>query len=286
MPAVTKRRMLGFMGLGGLAMALAGCNTLTLFNTFTPKEGNIRRVAKDVVFGSDPRQRYDIYAPRNAKGPLPVLVFFYGGNWAMGSKDDYAWMGHALASMGYVVAIPDYRLVPEVRYPDFVFDGAAAVRHIAAHAGDYGGDGSRLALMGHSAGGYIAAILPLDPQFLGDLPVKAVIGVSGPYDFYPFDVPASRNAFGQWPRPAETQPVNHARKLDTRFLLLHSRADDVVYIHNPVNLDKALTAKGTSSTLKLYDGPSHQDMAAAFSIPFRGKGTMFADVQAFLASAL
>lgn len=286
MPSVTKRRILGLLGLSGLATALAACNTLSLFNTFTPKEGSVRHLAKDVAFGDDPRQRYDVYAPKRDTGPLPVLVFFYGGNWASGSKDDYVWMGHALASMGYVVVVPDYRLVPQARYPDFVFDGAAAVKHAVAHAKDYGGDGSRLALMGHSAGGYIAAMLPLDPQYLGDLPVKAVVGLAGPYDFYPFDVAASRDAFGYWPKPEETQPITHARKIDTHFLLMHSRADKVVMTKNAVNLDKALRDKGTPSTLKLYDGLSHQDMAAAFSIPFRGKGTVFADSRAFLASVL
>ena len=286
MPVVTKRRILGLVGLGSLATALAACNTLTLFNTFAPKESGIHRVAKDIAFGDVPRQRYDVYAPKDATGNLPVLVFFYGGNWASGSKDDYVWMGHALASMGYVVVVPDYRLVPHHPYPDFVQDGAAAVKHAVAHAKDYGGDGSRLALMGHSAGGYIAAMLPLDPQFLGDLPVKAVVGLAGPYDFYPFDVDASRNAFGHWPKPEETQPINHVRQLDTHFLLMHSRADTVVMTKNAVNLDKALRDKGTPSTLKLSEDLSHQDMAAAFSIPFRGKGTVFADAGAFLASAL
>jgi acetyl esterase/lipase len=285
-PAVTKRRILGLVGLGGLATALAACNTLSLFNTFTPKEGGVRRVGRDIAFGGDPRQRYDVYAPKDAGGPLPVLVFFYGGNWASGAKDDYVWMGHALAAMGYVVVVPDYRLVPEHPYPDFVFDGAAAVRHAVAHAKTYGGDGSRLALMGHSAGGYIAAMLALDPKFLGDLSVKAVVGLAGPYDFYPFDVDASRNAFGQWPKPEETQPITHARKRDTHFLLMHSRDDKVVMTKNAVNLDKALRDKGTPSTLKLYDGLSHQDMAAAFSIPFRGKGSIYADTTAFLSSVL
>ena len=286
MPVVTKRRIMGLVGLGGVAAALAACNTLSLFNTFTPKEGGIHRLARDVAFGNDPRQRYDVYAPESANGRLPLLVFFYGGNWASGSKDDYVWMGHALASMGYVVVLPDYRLVPDHPYPDFVQDGATAIKHAIAHARDYGGDESRLGLMGHSAGGYIAAMQPLDPQYLGELPVKAVIGLAGPYDFYPFDVDASRNAFGHWPRPAETQPVNHVRKRDTHFLLMHSRADKVVMTKNAVNLDKALRAKGTPSTLKLYETLSHQDMAAAFSIPFRGKGTVFADAKSFLASVL
>ncbi len=285
--AMTKRRLLNLGLLGGLNAALAACNTLTIFNAVTPKDGPVRRIARDVAFGDDPRQRYDVYRPAARDGEtLPVVVFVYGGNWAMGSKADYSWVGHALASMGYVCALPDYRLVPNVRYPVFLEDVGAAVRHLVAHASDYGADPSRLALSGHSAGAYNAVMVTLDPRYLDAIPVKAVVGISGPYDFYPFDVPASRDAFGQWPRPRETQPVDIVRPLGTQFLLMHSRADTVVYTHNAVNLDAKLRTTGDSSRLKLYDGLSHQDMAAALSIPFRGKGPIFTDVKAFLAETL
>ncbi len=287
MPIVTKRRFLSLVGLGGIASALAACNTLSLFNTFTPKEGNVRRIAHDVAFGDDPRQRYDVYAPTNAKtAALPLLVFFYGGNWASGSKADYVWMAHALVAMGYVVALPDYRIVPAVHYPAFLDDGALAVKHILAHAADYDADPSRLALMGHSAGAYNAMMLTLDPRYLGEVKISATVGVSGPYDFYPFDVAASRDAFGQWPHPAETQPITYARKLDTHILLLQSRADTIVGIHNAVNLDARLKAAGDDVRLKLYDGLSHQDMAAVYSLPFRHKGSIYADTQAFLHETL
>jgi acetyl esterase/lipase len=280
---MTKRRLLSLSLLGGLNAALAACNSLTVFNAVTPKDGPVRRIARDVAFGDDPRQRYDVYRPENrGNATLPIVVFVYGGNWASGSKADYSWVGHAIASMGYVCVLPDYRLVPGVRYPAFLDDVGNAVRHVVKHAADYHADPARLALSGHSAGAYNAVMVALDPRYLGDLPVKAVVGISGPYDFYPFDVAASRDAFGQWPTPKETQPVNLVRKLDARFLLLHSRADTVVYTHNAVNLDKALRAVGDDCRLKLYDGLSHQDMVAALSIPFRGKGPIFADVKAFL----
>ena len=272
--------------LAGIGALLAGCNTLSLFNRFTPKDGGVRRVARDVAFGDGPRQRYDVYAPKTAAGPLPVLVFFYGGGWDSGSKDDYVWMGHALASMGYAVAIPDYRLVPEVVYPAFLEDNAAAVKHVAAHAAAYGGDAGRLATIGQSAGGYAAVMMALDERYLPDGTVKACVGISGPYNFYPFDVTASIKAFGGWPRPEETQPVNHARKVATKFLLLQSRADTVVGLQNAVALEARLKAAGTDATLKVYEGLSHADTAAVYSLPFRGKATLFADTRAFLHGAL
>ncbi|HVZ29543.1 MAG TPA: alpha/beta hydrolase [Asticcacaulis sp.] len=282
---MSKRRFLNTIGLGGVGALLAACNRLTLFNAFTPKEKSVHRIATDVAYGSKPRQTYDVYAPVTGSH-LPVLVFFYGGNWASGSKSDYNWMGHALAAMGYVVALPDYRLVPEVHYPDFVSDCALAAKHIAQHAGDYGGDGSRLALSGQSAGAYNAAMVTLDPEFRGDLDIKAFVGISGPYDFYPFNVPASANAFGQYPRPTETQPITYARKVDTHILLMQSRADTIVGTHNAVNLEARLKAAGTDVRLKLYDGLSHQDTAAVFSLPFRGKGTLYNDVKVFLAEVV
>ncbi len=280
---MTKRSLITTLGLAPL---LAACNTLTMFNTFTPKDEAVR-VAHDVPFGDDPRQKLDIYAPKGGGKDLPVLVFFYGGGWNTGSKSDYVWMGHSLAALGYLVVIPDYRLVPQVLYPVFLEDNALAVKYVMAHAPAFGGDVKRLGVIGHSAGGYAAAMMALDPRYLGEpSPLKVCIGIAGPYDFYPFDVPASKDAFDQWPKPAETQPVSYARKLDTKFLLMQSRADAVVGVHNAVNLDTKLKAAGTDVTLKLYDGLSHPDTAAVFSIPFRKKAPLRANAAAWLKANL
>ena len=268
-----------------MASMMAACSTLRLFSTFTPKDSGVRKVAHDVAYGPGPRRTYDVYAPDGAKD-LPLIVFFYGGGWNSGSKGEYGWFAIALAAMGYVVAVPDYRVFPEVVYPDFLDDSSAAVKTIVAHAADYGADGRKLGLAGHSAGAYNAVMLALDPRYLGADAVTACVGVSGPYDFYPFDVKESRDTFGQWKTPDETQPIHYARKTNTRFLLLQSRTDTIVGVHNAVNLDRKLEADGTACTLKLYDGLSHTDTAAAFSVPFRGKGTLYADTKAFLKGAL
>jgi acetyl esterase/lipase len=289
MTGLTKRSFLT-AGLAGVATMMSACSTLSLFSTFTPKDRGVRAVAHNVRYGDDPRQSYDVYAPDGAKD-LPVIVFFYGGGWNSGSKSDYGWFGIALAAMGYVVAVPDYRLTPQVVYPAFLDDGAAAIKHVVAHAAAYGGNGGRLALMGHSAGAYNAVMLALDPHYLGtdsagNSPVLACVGVSGPYDFIPFDVKESRDTFGSWPRPEETQPIHYARKTNTHFLLLSSRADRTVYLKNSVSLDAKLRAAGSDCRLLVYDGLNHADTAAAFSVPFRGKGTLYADTQAFLKTAL
>lgn len=292
---LNKRRLLGGLVIGsGLGLLVSGCSTLSAFNTLTPKDGGSRRVAQDVAYGDKARQSYDVYVPTSGTKPpkgWPVLVFFYGGNWDSGSKTDYAWMGRSLASLGYLVIVADYRLYPEVVFPDFMQDAASAVRHVQSSATKWGGDAARLGVMGHSAGAYIAVMLALDEQFLkfdplASNPITVAIGVSGPYDFYPFDVDATRNSFGRYARPLETQPIQHATKSTTRFLLQHSRADTVCRLSNSANLDAALTKVGTSSQLIVYEGLSHSDCAAAYSIPFRGKGPLRADCAAFLKANL
>jgi acetyl esterase/lipase len=292
MISLTKRQILAGFGLAQLA---AACTPLGALNALAPKEKNSRLLKANVAYGADRRQAYDVYAPVNeadtGSGAAPMLVFFYGGGWDSGSKDLYTWAGRALSSLGYVVVVPDYRLVPQVRFPDFLEDSEAAVRHAMANSGDFGADPQRLGLMGHSAGAYNAIMLTLAPNYLnlpanGPGAVRAVVGIAGPYDFYPYDVPSTINAFGQWPKPEQTQPVNHARRTGAKFQLIYSRGDKVVGIHNARNLAAKLKAAGDEVDLVKYDKPSHPDMVAALSLPLRGRANTFSDVRDFLSRNL
>jgi acetyl esterase/lipase len=227
----------------------------------------------------------DVYAPPGAVG-LPVIVFIYGGSWNSGSKNDYAFAGAALASSGFVSVIPDYRLVPQVRFPDFVEDCAAAVRWAADHAAEYGGDASRIVLVGHSAGAYNVMMLALDAHYLRDAGVDAsavrgAIGLAGPYDFLPFDVNATRDAFGAAPDSALTQPVHFARADAPPLLLLWGEADTTVGQRNLRGLDAAIRATGGRVETKTYPGVDHVGIMLALSRPLRGRAPTLADVTAF-----
>ena len=116
-----------------------------------------------------------------------MVVFFYGGNWNSGNRADYRFAGEALASKGCVAVLPDYRLYPEVRYPEFLADSALAVRWVFDNIGAaaFGGDSRNVFLMGHSAGAYNAAMLALNPAYLRAAGVEArrlrgLIGLAGP----------------------------------------------------------------------------------------------------------
>ncbi|MBD0275857.1 MAG: alpha/beta hydrolase, partial [Acetobacteraceae bacterium] len=119
---------------GLLPAALSGCNAAGLANALTPG-GGYRRVA-DLPYGRLPRQRLDLYLPAEAGAEAPPLVvFIHGGNWRTGSRKDYPFLAQALTSRGMAVAVPDCRLYPEARWPDFLEDNALAVAWLLGEQG-------------------------------------------------------------------------------------------------------------------------------------------------------
>lgn len=270
------------------AMGLAACSPLGALNGLdsVASGGGVRQVARDQAFGSDPRQQLDVYAPSRAQN-APVLVFFYGGSWSSGKRQDYQFAARAFAKRGYVVVVPDYRLVPQVRFPGFVQDGASAVRWTRDHIAVLGGDPQRIAVAGHSAGAYIALMLALDPRWLREAGVegaiRAGISLAGPADFLPFTVGATREAFGASPDPRATQPISFARADAPPLLLLHGDADDTVYPKNSRNLASAIQKAGGRVEEKEYPGLGHVGILISLSKPFRGKASALDDSVAFLA---
>ena len=287
---MTRRGFTAFLA-GACGMGLSGCSILTAFNTLTPRDP-ATHAGRDLAYGPDPRQTLDVYTPdKKASGPMPVLVFFYGGGWTSGHRQDYGFAGQALASRGFVTVVPDYRLAPANPYPDFVTDAASAVRWARDHAAEYGGDPTRIVLAGHSAGAYLAIMLALDDDFLKGAGVdfatiKGAAGLSGPYDFYPFDVQSSQLAFGKYPDARATQPIAYAsRPHRPPLLLIQGENDKLVAVKNSVNLNRELTKAGNPVTIHLYPGLSHPDTVLALSVPFRGKAPILAEVADFLHKA-
>jgi acetyl esterase len=93
-------------------------------------------------------------------GPLAVVAYLHGGGWATGDLETHGPLLRALANAsGAIVAGIDYRLAPEHPFPAALEDSLAAVRWLAAHAGELGGDGARLAIAGDSAGGNLATVV-------------------------------------------------------------------------------------------------------------------------------
>ena len=271
------------------ALALVGCTPAGLLNSISRISGDGARLAVDgAAYGPNARHRLDVWVPKGRSSqPLPVVIFFYGGGWAMGERGDYGFAGRAFAAQGFVAIVADYRLVPEVRFPGFIQDGALAVKWARDNAARFGGDPGRITLSGHSAGSYIAAMLTLDRHYLRDAGVdpkviRAAALMSGPYDFYPFTEGRGRDALGNWPRPAETQPISFARADAPPMMLIHGTADTVVRPYNSQRLAAKLRRFGAPVELRLYPGKGHIDTIKSLSPTFRGSTPALADSVAFL----
>lgn len=271
-------------------LSLAACsppNLLSTLNKFVPGDNGAYRVAEGIAFAPDRGLKLDVWAPRATGHPLPVVIFLYGGGWVAGSRGGYGFAGSAYAGQRFVTVVPDYRLVPAVHFPAFIEDGALAVKWTRDNIARFGGDPNRIALAGHSAGSYNAAMLALDGHYLRDAGVpagtiKAAALLSGPYDFYPFTEQRSRDALGAWPRPAETQPINFVTLAAPPMLLATGSVDDIVMPRNSKALAAKLAAAGVPVELKIYPGKSHIDLAKSLSRPFRGTTPALADSAAFL----
>jgi len=269
-----------------LAIGLAGCTPLGVFATFTPRDPAIVR-ASSQAYGPLPRQRLDVYAPRQMTVARPVAIFFYGGGWEKGRKWDYGWVAQALAARGYVVVMPDYRLYPSVRFPEFLKDGAQAIRWAVDHAGAYGGDVSRIVLLGHSAGAYNAVMLGLDDRYLraaGVEPsrIRGVVGLAGPYDFLPLRGHRAE-IFGAAADPQETQPSQFISPASPPMLLATGAEDAVVDPSDTETLARRLGEQGAKVEVKVYPGVGHNELMAAISRPFRDRAEVLQDVTEFMA---
>ena len=279
------------LAIGGFIAFTSPPRLLSIADGIAGGGKGVQRTGSAVAFGSN-GQALDVWAPAaGSETPRPVVVFFHGGGWVKGDRDAYAFAGRAFASRGYVVVIPDYRKVPDALFPTFIEDGADVVAWTYENIEDFGGDPERIALAGHSAGAHTAVTLALDPRWLRGRAldaktVKAVIGLSGPYDFYPFDKKRSIDAMSLWPTPRDTQPIAWARADAPPMLLVTSSEDTVVRPYNTENLTAKLRGLGARVEMENYEGLSHEGVVMALSKPFRGKAPVLKRSVAFLDEAM
>ena len=277
-----------------LPALLTACSGIDLLNATVATD--TYRLTSGLIYGADVRQRLDVYQPSqvyksNAGNPAraaPLVVFFYGGSWSSGERSDYRFVGEALASQGIVTVVADYRLSPAFRYPAFVQDSASAVRWAFDHAADYGADPARVFVMGHSAGGYNAAMVALDPRWLqaenlNPSQLAGWIGLAGPYDFLPIGDRLTQIAFN-WPgTPEDSQPMAHVSRLSPPALLLAPTKDNLV---SPERSTLALAARLKSNGVRvesaLFDGVSHVTLLASMASILRGRAPVLERVTAFV----
>lgn len=265
-----------------LLLAATGCSPAGLLNATVSSAGSTETT--DIAYMPGPRGVLDIYKPVQPGGPL--IVFLYGGSWKTGDKSDYPFVARPLAARGAVVVVPNYRLYPEVRFPDFLDDNAKAVAWAVAHAAELGADARSIFVVGHSAGAYDALMLATDPRYLIRAGVSrdrlaGVVGLAGPYDFLPSSDPDVIPVFGAANTPAN-EPVAFADGHSPPLLLLAGDADTTVMPRNTISLAQRVRAAGGPVESRIYPGIGHIGLITAFAPLFASRAPVLDDVWSFL----
>jgi acetyl esterase/lipase len=233
------------------AALLAGVCVLLPLGAQAQQPDPLRDVSYAAPGTADPRRSLDLYRPAAQPGQsAPVLLYLFGGGLMQGSKEDSAQLGEFFAARGWLTAVANYRLSPDVSHPAHVQDAAAAFDWLADHAAEHGGDPARIAVMGHSAGGYLAALLALDGRYLearGRSPreIAAVIPLSG---FFHVDRVAPDRPLTVWGSELrewrQASPAAYVSEKAPPMLLLYADGDAADRRQESRDLASALRARG------------------------------------------
>lgn len=266
---------------------LAACSDLAVFAVNAPTSFGGHALVESLEFGRN-GQTLDIYIPENAQenSMAPVLMFFYGGRWSEGRKEQYKFIGNRFAKHGYVTVISDYRKYPSVKFPTFVEDNADAAAWVHKNIKKYGGNANSLFLAGHSAGALNAALLSVDERYLKKRGVElssiqGFIGLAGPYDFEP-DEPDLKDMFGPPKNYPQMQVSTFIDGSEPPMLLLYGLKDDTVWYSNIQKLKKAIDAKNGKVIVKTYNDLDHLGIISALTWVYKDKYTVDDDILTFL----
>ena len=257
-----------------------------LYSTIASDRGTKRQAA--VAYGPLARHHLDIYHPKAVAEKLPLVIFYYGGGWTEGDRAAYGFVGAALAARGYTTIIPDYRLYPNVMFPDFQEDAALAYAWVARNLGEACGTRRPIILAGHSAGAHMAALLTLDGTYLERFAQEApapsgLIGLAGPYAFDPTTWPSTKAMFAPAAaNPDAARPVAFARAHAPPALLVHGLDDTTVRLWNTRGLAEALNKQGNVVETVEYPGVGHVGLVMAISKPLRWRAPVLDTMVSFI----
>lgn len=231
----------------------------------------------DVAYGTDPLQKLDIH---HLKGdmPRPVMFYIHGGGWYSGDKNFSRFIGLPWISCGYTVVSINYRLLPQSEYPAQIEDCACALKWVMGNIDKYCGDPDRIAVVGDSAGGHLAALLVTGNKWheMYDIDiskVKCCIPVSGIHDlslkenyYCPMMIDIG-NMFNFEKNKVYASPVTHITGNEPPCLIIHGGDDWLVPKTNSIELYNRLREKGFGTELVIVEHYWHCNMTTHFGRP-------------------
>ncbi len=282
--ALTKRAWTSAL-IGLAATVSAACAPVKVLNSLIPTQGY--ELHAEIAYGDLPRQKLDVYRPRQSAHHLPVVIFYYGGSWDSGEKADYKFAAEAFASHGLIAVVPDYRVYPDVLFPGLMADPASAAKWVKQNIHQYGGDPARVFLAGHSAGAHLAVMLSLNPEYLAKENLRpqdfrGTIASAGPYDFLPLKSRRLREIFGDESQQWKSQPIAFVNGNHPPMQLLVGLKDATVWPRNTFNLAAKIKEAGGQVEVVEFSDYGHIDMAAKLAKPLRGDGRLLAHMIDFI----
>lgn len=280
------KKLSGILLLSGLVL-ISACSMLkpvNLLNAVVPDEGYSLQAG--ISYGDLPRQRLDIYLPQEPVSASRTIVFVYGGAWRQGNRSEYRFLAQALANAGHTVIIPDYRLYPNVRFPDFINDVADAIRAVKDHDRQWLAYSlEEVVLMGHSSGAHSVSLLASDSSWLSDsgVSVAGLIALAGPYDL-PLDDPEVVPVFDEIADPDLVHPIALADSSHPPTLLIHGADDERVLPFHTHDYAAALVRVGVPVDKVILEGVGHVSVLSNLATPLDRRKSNLARLTGFLNS--
>lgn len=263
-----------------VASTLSACAPVSILNGITPASTFDR--TKNVAFGEGERDKLDIYRAEDPKPDAPVLMFIHGGSWDSGSKNIYKFLAEGFTLSGYDIVVPNYRIYPDASFPNFLEDNAKAVAFTAKTFPD-----RKIALIGHSAGGYNVLMLGLRDEYLRDAGVDrcdviaGVVGLAAPTGIVPLESPRLIEIFPDR-FTGQDAVLNNVSGPSPALFLGHGESDTTVYPKNSTALAEKVEARGGGARVEVYPGQSHTDVVKVLSRHFDGDTNLKADMVNFI----
>uniref|UniRef100_A0A1J3GEI4 protein-S-isoprenylcysteine alpha-carbonyl methylesterase n=1 Tax=Noccaea caerulescens TaxID=107243 RepID=A0A1J3GEI4_NOCCA len=288
-----------FLALGCYAFLLMpGFIQVGYYYFFSP------HVRRSIVYGDQPRNRLDLYLPKNSNGPKPVVAFVTGGAWIIGYKAWGSLLGQQLSERDIIVACIDYRNFPQGSISDMVKDASCGISYICNHIAEYGGDPNRIYLMGQSAGAHIAACTLVeqvikesgegDSLSWSSSQINAYFGLSGGYNLLNLvdhfhsrglyrsiflSIMEGEESLRQFSPELVVQNPNlkHIIARLPPFILFHGTADYSIPSDASKSFAETLQRLGAKAEVILYEGKTHTDVF--LQDPMRGgRDELFEDI--------
>lgn len=259
---------------------LAACAPVTILNGITPSSTFDR--TKNVSFGESARDILDIYRAEKPKANAPVLVFVHGGSWDSGSKGIYKFLAEGFTKSGYDIVVPNYRIYPNAKFPNFLDDNAKAVAFTAETFPN-----RKIVLVGHSAGAYNVLMLGLRDEFLRSAGVdrcatiSGVVGLATPTGVVPLESARLTEIFPDR-FTADDAVLNNVTGPSPAIFLGHGEKDTTVYPVNSTALAEKIVARGGVAQVEIYPEQNHIGVVKVLSRHFDGGSTLKADIVKFI----